>query len=50
MLFRSSEQNMHFAELVSNRAYVLEKGQIKYTATMAELSANQEVRRAYLSV
>ena len=45
-----SEQNMHFAELVSNRAYVLEKGQIKYTATMAELSANEEVRRAYLSV
>ena len=45
-----SEQNMHFAELVSNRAYVLEKGQIKYTATMAELAANEEVRRTYLSV
>ena len=45
-----SEQNMHFAELVSNRAYVLEKGQIKYTAAMAELAANEEVRRTYLSV
>src|SRR6188508_1166270 len=45
-----SEQNMHFAELVSDRAYVLEKGQIRYQATMAELSANEEVRRAYLSV
>ena len=44
------EQNMHFAELVSDRAYVLEKGQICYQATMAELSANVEVRRAYLSV
>ena len=44
------EQNMHFAELVSDRAYVLEKGQICYQASMAELSANQEVRRAYLSV
>ena len=32
-----SEQNMHFAELVSDRAYVLEKGQIRYQATMAEL-------------
>ena len=44
------EQNMHFAELVSDRAYVLEKGQICYQGTMAELSANEEVRRAYLSV
>ncbi|HYP85163.1 ABC transporter ATP-binding protein [Variovorax sp.] len=45
-----SEQNMHFAELVSDRAYVLEKGQIRYQATMAELAANEEVRRDYLSV
>jgi branched-chain amino acid transport system ATP-binding protein len=45
-----SEQNMHFAELVSDRAYVLEKGQIRYEGTMAELAANDEVRRAYLSV
>ena len=45
-----SEQNMHFAELVSDRAYVLEKGQIRYHASMAELSVNEEVRRAYLSV
>jgi len=45
-----SEQNMHFAELVSDRAYVLEKGQIRYQATMTELSRNEEVRRAYLSV
>lgn len=45
-----SEQNMHFAELVSDRAYVLEKGQIRYQAAMAELSCNEAVRRAYLSV
>jgi branched-chain amino acid transport system ATP-binding protein len=45
-----SEQNMHFAELVSDRAYVLEKGQIRYQASMDELSANEEVRRMYLSV
>ncbi len=45
-----SEQNMHFAELVSDRAYVLEKGQIRYEGSMADLSANDEVRRAYLSV
>ena len=45
-----SEQNMHFAELVSDRAYVLEKGQIRFESSMAELSANEEVRRAYLSL
>ncbi|MDP1564852.1 MAG: ABC transporter ATP-binding protein [Polaromonas sp.] len=45
-----SEQNMHFAELVSDRAYVLEKGQIRYEGAMTELAANEEVRRAYLSV
>lgn len=45
-----SEQNMHFAELVSDRAYVLEKGQIRYEGTMADLADNDEVRRAYLSV
>jgi branched-chain amino acid transport system ATP-binding protein len=45
-----SEQNMHFAELVSDRAYVLEKGQIRYQGLMRDLAANDEVRRAYLSV
>lgn len=45
-----SEQNMHFAELVCDRAYVLEKGQIRYEGAMAELSANEEVRRAHLGV
>ena len=45
-----SEQNLHFAELVSDRAYVLEKGQIRHQASMADLAANEEVRRAYLSM
>jgi branched-chain amino acid transport system ATP-binding protein len=45
-----SEQNMHFAELVSDRAYVLEKGQIRFQGSMEELSVNEEVRRAYLGV
>ena len=44
------EQNMHFAALVSDRAYVLEKGQIRHQSSMAELAANTEVRRAYLSM
>lgn len=45
-----SEQNLHFADLVCDRAYVLEKGVIQYEGTMAELDANETVRRAYLSV
>ena len=45
-----SEQNMHFAELVADRAYVLEKGQICHQASMRELAANDEVRRNYLGV
>lgn len=45
-----SEQNMHFAELVSDRAYVLEKGQICFAGSMAELSANEDVRRNHIGV
>ncbi|MFM1990634.1 MAG: hypothetical protein RJA99_3591 [Pseudomonadota bacterium] len=45
-----SEQNLHFADLVCDRAYVLEKGQVRFAGTMAELDADEAVRRAYLSV
>ncbi len=45
-----SEQNIHFAELVSDRAYVLEKGQIQWNGTMAELAENVDIQRAYLTV
>jgi branched-chain amino acid transport system ATP-binding protein len=45
-----SEQNVHFAQLVSDRAYVLEKGQIQWTGTMAELANNANVQRSYLTM
>ena len=45
-----SEQNLHFASWVSDRAYVLEKGQIKHSSSMNELANNQEILREYLSV
>lgn len=45
-----SEQNMYFAGLVADRAYVLERGQIRFNGTMTELAENAEVRRAYLAV
>jgi branched-chain amino acid transport system ATP-binding protein len=45
-----SEQNVHFARLVSDRVYMLEKGQIRWSGTMAELDGNTTVQRAYLTV
>ena len=45
-----SEQNLHFATLVSDRAYIIEKGRIRYEGTMESLSADEEVRQAYLTV
>jgi branched-chain amino acid transport system ATP-binding protein len=45
-----SEQNIHFARLVSDRVYVLEKGEIHWQGTMAELAGNLDVQRAYLTV
>ena len=45
-----SEQNLHFAQWVSDRAYVLEKGQIRHQASMRDLVDDEEVQRNYLSV
>jgi branched-chain amino acid transport system ATP-binding protein len=45
-----SEQNLKFAEAVSDRVYVIEKGQIRFSGTMRELSENEAAQRSYLSV
>jgi branched-chain amino acid transport system ATP-binding protein len=45
-----SEQNIHFAELVSDRAYVLEKGQLQWQGRMADLAKDIAVQRSFLSV
>ncbi|MCI0345178.1 MAG: ABC transporter ATP-binding protein, partial [Chloroflexi bacterium] len=45
-----SEQNLHFAAEVSDRAYIIEKGQMRFSGTMAELAANPDVRAQYLAV
>jgi branched-chain amino acid transport system ATP-binding protein len=45
-----SEQNLHFAAAVSDRAYIIEKGRIRFSGSMAELAANDEVRSLYLAV
>jgi branched-chain amino acid transport system ATP-binding protein len=45
-----SEQNIEFAAKLSNRAYILEKGVIRYHGSINELKANEEVKRQYLAV
>ena len=44
------EQNLHFAQLVADRATIIEKGQIRYTGTMRELNDDAAAREQYLSV
>ena len=45
-----SEQNIHFAELVSDRIYVLEKGQIHWAGTMGDLIRDIDIQRSFLTV
>jgi branched-chain amino acid transport system ATP-binding protein len=45
-----SEQNVGFAELVCDRAYMLEKGQIRWEGTMAELKESSDIQRHYLTL
>jgi branched-chain amino acid transport system ATP-binding protein len=45
-----SEQNLHFAGSVADRAAIIEKGTIRFTGTMDELKANEAIRAQYLSV
>ena len=44
------EQNLHFALGVADRAYIIEKGQIRFGGSMAELAADAALREQYLSV
>lgn len=45
-----SEQNLHFARLVCDRVYVLEKGHIRFTGTLAELDQLEQVKQDYLTI
>ncbi|GLQ05541.1 ABC transporter ATP-binding protein [Sneathiella chinensis] len=45
-----SEQNLHFAKLVSDRAVIIEKGEVRYQGTIRELEEKPEIRDAYLAV
>jgi branched-chain amino acid transport system ATP-binding protein len=45
-----SEQNLRFAARLADRAYVIEKGEIRWEGPIAQLMADEAIRRAYLSV
>jgi branched-chain amino acid transport system ATP-binding protein len=45
-----SEQNDRFAEGVADRAYLLERGEIRFAGTMRQLAADPALRRAHLGV
>lgn len=44
-----SEQNLHFAQVVADRAVIIESGERKFYGTLQELNAHPEVRDAYLA-
>ena len=45
-----SEQNLHFARLIADRAYVIVSGMIRYSGTMAALEADSAVQTEYLAL
>ena len=45
-----SEQNLHFARLVADRAVVLEKGEVKFVGTMDALMGDEALLRTHLGL
>ncbi|WP_282119304.1 ABC transporter ATP-binding protein [Ruegeria atlantica] len=45
-----SEQNLHFARIVSDRAYIIEKGEMRFEGSFIDLDENPEVSNTYLAV
>jgi branched-chain amino acid transport system ATP-binding protein len=45
-----SEQNLHFAKAVADRAYVMEKGHLRFQGTLESLFTDETARNAYLTV
>jgi branched-chain amino acid transport system ATP-binding protein len=44
------EQNLPFARLLCDRAYVLETGHLRFAGTLAELDARSDLRDAFLAL
>jgi branched-chain amino acid transport system ATP-binding protein len=45
-----AEQNLEFVLALADRVYILEKGEVRYTGTPADLRANQDIVKQYLTV
>jgi branched-chain amino acid transport system ATP-binding protein len=45
-----SEQNLHFARLISDRAVIIERGEVMVEGTIAEIESDPETCEAYLSM
>jgi branched-chain amino acid transport system ATP-binding protein len=45
-----SEQNVRFATTTAERAYVIDKGRIRYQGGIEELSGNEEIKKKYLMI
>jgi len=45
-----SEQNLQFAPKVSDRAYIIETGRIRFQGTIEELKKNSDVQQNYLMI
>ncbi len=45
-----SEQNVRSALRMITRAYIIDEGLIRFEGTVAELEANEEVKKKYLMV
>ncbi|MFM9939877.1 MAG: ABC transporter ATP-binding protein [Hyphomicrobiaceae bacterium] len=45
-----SEQNLHFARLIADRATIMESGHIRFSGSMAELDADPKLSEQFLSV
>lgn len=45
-----SEQNLHFARLICDRAIILEKGRVQFSGTLSELEGRPDIHAAYLAV
>ncbi|MDH4012282.1 MAG: ABC transporter ATP-binding protein, partial [Desulfobacterales bacterium] len=45
-----AEQNIQFATEISDRAYVIEGGRVRYEGTMAELGRQPDIKEKYLMI
>jgi len=45
-----AEQNIQFATEISDRAYVVEGGRVRYAGTMADLEKQPEIKQKYLMI